>query len=132
MWLVACPSFLTRPAELGKLGIAVRVFPLRTEIPRGSGGRDVERGVGVAALGEDAAVLEQAEHLRPRHDGEYGEEDGEVELLGRDQLPRLLTELEVDEEERHGDTVVAVPGEHVGRGTVEAAGGRPGRNVVQR
>ena len=41
-------------------------------------------GVGVVALGQNPAVLEQVKHLRPRHEREYCEEDGEVQLLGRD------------------------------------------------
>ena len=109
-WYRSFCSVLSRPAELGKFWIAVRVVPVRRieiEVLSGDGG--VERGVGVAALGKDATVLEQVENLRPRHDGEDGEEDGEVELLRRDELPRLLPELEIDEEEGHnGGGAVAV------------------------
>ena len=91
-------SIVACAAELRKLGVAVRVV-LRVELLSGG---DVEGGVRVAALRQDPAVLEQVEHLGPRHQRENREEDGEVDLLGRDQLPRLLPELEVDEEEGHG------------------------------
>ena len=90
----------------------MRVF-LRVEVLIGG----VERGVGVAALGQDPAVLEQVDHLGPRHEREYREEDGEVHLLGGDQLPRLLPELEVDEEEGHGDGVVSCYLHEVSKGS---------------